>query len=250
MRYIILLSLALLSSCSIQKRKYLDGFYISRTSTGTTPVKVRQVHETKPAVLVIHEKNVKAGEEPRLASASESRSVPAVKNSFGATPLILKDNKDSCDVLVFNNGNEISVKIREITAEEVRFHRCDMQDGPLFVHRKAELFMAKYANGTKEIFMKGSDAASTAVSAKPKDTRIAHPKTELALILAICGWVIGYGSIHSLILIKQIKRDMKAEPNKYKDQDLIELASALSIAKLVLLGLVLLILLLIAILAI
>ncbi|PJJ53220.1 hypothetical protein [Hymenobacter chitinivorans] len=61
------------------------------------------------------------------------------------------------DVLTKQNGEEVQVKVLEITPSEVHYKRFDYLDGPLIIVPKADVFMIRYANGTKELF--GTSAA-------------------------------------------------------------------------------------------
>ena len=56
------------------------------------------------------------------------------------------------DQLIKRNGEELTVKVMEITPAEVKFHRTDNPDGPLISVWKSDVFMIRYANGTKEVF--------------------------------------------------------------------------------------------------
>ncbi|TGE15936.1 hypothetical protein [Hymenobacter elongatus] len=69
----------------------------------------------------------------------------------------------SQDLLTKQNGEELQVKVLEITPTEVRYKRFDYLDGPLITVRKADVFMIRYANGTREVL--GVKAASPALSA-------------------------------------------------------------------------------------
>ncbi|WP_400193169.1 hypothetical protein [Hymenobacter sp. B81] len=55
------------------------------------------------------------------------------------------------DLLTKRNGDEVPVKVLEVTPTEIRYKRTDNPDGPLFVVPRAEVFMIKYANGTKDL---------------------------------------------------------------------------------------------------
>ncbi|RSK37341.1 hypothetical protein [Hymenobacter metallilatus] len=55
------------------------------------------------------------------------------------------------DVLTKTNGEELQVKVLEITPTEVRYKRTDNPDGPLITVRRHDVFMIRYANGTKEM---------------------------------------------------------------------------------------------------
>ncbi|SHJ42242.1 hypothetical protein SAMN02745146_3115 [Hymenobacter daecheongensis DSM 21074] len=55
------------------------------------------------------------------------------------------------DLLTKQNGDEVPVKVLEITPTEVRYKRTDNPDGPLISVRRSDVFMIRYANGTKEV---------------------------------------------------------------------------------------------------
>lgn len=64
------------------------------------------------------------------------------------------------DILFFHDGRELQTKVTEVGANEVKYHRFDNLDGPVFVSPKAELFMIKYKNGTKEMIQATAPAAT------------------------------------------------------------------------------------------
>ena len=65
------------------------------------------------------------------------------------------------DVLLKRNGDEIQVKVQEITLNEIKYKRYDNLEGPVISIAKQDVFMIKYENGTKEVF---HDAATAATS--------------------------------------------------------------------------------------
>jgi hypothetical protein len=66
------------------------------------------------------------------------------------------------DLLTKRSGEEVNVKIVEITPSEVKYRRFDNPDGPLVSVWKTDVFMVRYANGTKEVFSKPAAAAPVA----------------------------------------------------------------------------------------
>lgn len=56
------------------------------------------------------------------------------------------------DLLTKRNGDEVQVKVLEITPLEVKYRRTDNPDGPLISVYKTEVFMIRYANGAKDVF--------------------------------------------------------------------------------------------------
>ncbi|MBO0358386.1 hypothetical protein J0X19_10555 [Hymenobacter sp. BT186] len=67
------------------------------------------------------------------------------------TLLLLGLSARAQDVLTKTNGEELNVKVLEITPFDVRYKRTDNPDGPLITIRRADVFMVRYANGTKEM---------------------------------------------------------------------------------------------------
>ena len=56
------------------------------------------------------------------------------------------------DQLVKRNGEELTVRLTEITDSTVSYKRLDNLEGPVFIAAKKEILFIRYANGTKEIF--------------------------------------------------------------------------------------------------
>lgn len=54
------------------------------------------------------------------------------------------------DVITLKNGNEINVKVTEVTSEEVKYKKSD--SSPIYSLKKNEVFMIKYKDGTKDVF--------------------------------------------------------------------------------------------------
>ncbi|MEJ8757389.1 hypothetical protein WG947_10300 [Pontibacter sp. H259] len=66
------------------------------------------------------------------------------------------------DILVKRNGDELQVKVQEITLTEVKYKRFDYLEGPLISILKSEVFMIKYENGTKTVLTEAAPAPQTA----------------------------------------------------------------------------------------
>lgn len=79
------------------------------------------------------------------------------------------------DMLTKRNGEEIAVKVVEITPAEVRYRRTDNPDGPLISVWKSDVFMVRYANGTKEVFMPSATVPAARVPVSAAATRAAFP---------------------------------------------------------------------------
>lgn len=64
------------------------------------------------------------------------------------------------DVIVLKNGDEIKSKVVEITPTEIKYKKFDNLEGPTIVILKSDVFMIKYANGTKEVMTASNESAS------------------------------------------------------------------------------------------
>lgn len=56
------------------------------------------------------------------------------------------------DTLVMRNGDVIPARIQEVGIHDVKYHKADNLSGPVHVVAKADVFMIKYENGTREVF--------------------------------------------------------------------------------------------------
>ena len=56
------------------------------------------------------------------------------------------------DIIVKRSGDEIEAKVEEIGTTEIKYKRFDNEAGPTYTILKSEVFMIKYANGSKDIF--------------------------------------------------------------------------------------------------
>ncbi|WP_426060414.1 hypothetical protein [Hymenobacter sp. B1770] len=84
--------------------------------------------------------------------------------------LMLISSAHAQDLLTKRNGDELTVKVVEITPAEVRYRRTDNPDGPVISVWRSDVFMIRYANGTKEVFGNGAaPASSTAPSSATRE---------------------------------------------------------------------------------
>ena len=72
------------------------------------------------------------------------------------------------DLLTKQNGEELQVKVLELTPTEVRYKRTDNPDGPLISVRRSDVFMIRYANGTKEVLGPNQNAPQIIAGAPPR----------------------------------------------------------------------------------
>ncbi len=55
------------------------------------------------------------------------------------------------DNIILKSGQEVSAKVLEVSKVEIKYKRTDNPDGPMYTMPAGDIFMIKYANGTKDI---------------------------------------------------------------------------------------------------
>lgn len=72
------------------------------------------------------------------------------------TILFCVNSINAQDIITLKNGDEIKSKVIEVTPDLVKYKNWTNQDGPTYSLTKAEIFMIKYQNGTKDVFKETS----------------------------------------------------------------------------------------------
>lgn len=133
----------------------------------------------------------------------------------------VRQDPDSCDHVVMRDGKDIAAKVTLISNKEVKYYQCSMPTGPLFVVKKKDVLMIRYANGVNDVFPEENETeqpartsvpvATVAVSGRP----IMHEMAPIALILGITGLIVGLGSIPAIIIGTRVERDAMHHPGKF-----------------------------------
>lgn len=250
-RLLLILPFLILFSCSVQKRKYQKGFYVSNTrhakqAQKNDRVKKDPVTESlvlKPILIPVTEP-----EEISLSASTDTKPVLLLSSPFIKE---LRAGDSLCDQITLKNGEEVSAKILEITPTEVKYQKCGLTDGPLYIVKKTDVFMIKYANGTKEVFKVESNEPSTTNKGGSNNTKDkyngpkkTHPLAILAFVSAILGIypLIGLASIGAIIFANIALKEIKAKPDQYKGEMLAKVARVLGYIMLAFLVLVIIIL--------
>jgi len=118
----------------------------------------------------------------------------------------------SCDVIVLKNGSETKGKILEISPTEIKYKKCDYIDGPTISVLKSDVFMLKYANGTKEVivpdgYKKGS---ATPTTTAPSATTSNAPKLPLPSVLSLG---VGFSGVGFLKRVDAATYEPNTNPN-------------------------------------
>ena len=127
-------------SCSVQKREYRQGYYISfKKQHSVSKHSPTTEHKRIKAIPVIKELKLENDNETTSAEVISNNS----KEFFNAQKIRRKSLfSDTCgDLIVLKNGDEIKAKVLEINDAEIKYKRCDNLNGPLIVINKWDVFM-------------------------------------------------------------------------------------------------------------
>jgi hypothetical protein len=72
--------------------------------------------------------------------------------AFSLFLMILLNIASAQDIITLKNGEEISAKVTEIEMNLIKYKKFDNQPGSYYTVSKADVFMIKYENGTKDVF--------------------------------------------------------------------------------------------------
>lgn len=81
------------------------------------------------------------------------------------------------DVITKKSGEELKVKVLEITQTEIKYKKSDNPEGPVYILPKSEVLIIQYENNIKEVFSSPeADAAQNLVaSTKPTSAMSTRP---------------------------------------------------------------------------
>lgn len=171
-----LLFLILLNSCSIEKRLYRPGFSVSNNQSRIKnnkseleKVEFSDLTETEninTSGNFVSDEKMQGNIEPiNQLNSNTTDQVEDMSFQDDNSEVIQLENNDQiinsepyeCDVIICKNGDEIEAKILEIGIKEIKYKRCDNQEGPTISILNSSVLMIKYPNGTKDIIKSNGD---------------------------------------------------------------------------------------------
>ena len=216
-KIILLLPILTLFNCSLQKRKYQSGYFLSWNKNNLSIAK-----NEKQKGFNVQKKEIKFKDisfEKDITASANNKVTKIFNNTINNNLAV----PDSCDEIIYKDGTEIKAKITEINTSEIRYKRCDFIDGPTFVEKQNKVFMIKYSNGKSEMFKtekadEYSNSKITNDSQKINDKdKKTNPFSIASLVFSILGlnpiFILGW--ILGLIFGALAKKEIKSEPNKY-----------------------------------
>ncbi len=200
-KLLFILPFLLVLSCSVQKRKYQKGFYVDWHKQKTETLAAKPSSKTK-------EQSTRKEHELTQARPTQKDVLQvSTKNELTTHDLATKQKvllyDEPCDQLIYKDGTEAMVKVIEITPNEIKYKKCENLEGPVYSTKKSELFMIKYANGTREVFK--SDNAPKTNGEQTNQTYLGPPKTHplsiASLILGILSLIPYIGLVSAILAI-------------------------------------------------
>jgi hypothetical protein len=202
--------LILLASCGLQKRHYRSGFYVQWQGQGHH----ESGHNQKRSI-TLPEVDVNADPDRSLVVSASNQNTfkpvitPGISKYLGLGP-------DSCDVILLSNGSEIQATILEVNPTEIKYKKCRMPDGPMFVTRKADVFRVTYKDGTKEVFQNKvipNSVRQTPVPRVRKNTKLAT-KALIFSLLGLYPFIFLFGIVGSILATIHLQR-IRKYPDSY-----------------------------------
>jgi hypothetical protein len=252
-KLLFILPLIILISCSVQKRKYQKGFYVSNHKQQkhvqkNVSGKLKKETENDNIVSKTNSLQTYNSEDIDLSASLNNKTISLAKIHL---PLLTNENDSLCDILVLKNGDEVKAKVLEISPIEIKYKKCNMPDGPLYVVKKSDVFMIKYANGTKEV-IKSEAAGSNNTPTNNTSTNNngplkMHSYAILAFVFSLLGFITyGLLSILAIIFANMAIKKIRQEPNIYNGEPLAKAAKIIGIIMLTIIAIILLFALLLA----
>ncbi len=124
--------LLLLASCSVEKRHYRSGYYVSKKNSKeikATSIPTARVEKIKPidvSKINFYAEPIEKKEPLLVASSEKTVYTVKVKN-----PERFIGSLETCDTIFLVDKTGIKAKVVEITPTEIKYRYCDDQDGPL-----------------------------------------------------------------------------------------------------------------------
>lgn len=175
-----LVTMLVLTSCTIQKKVHSFGYHVERIN-GKHSSNLHLLVKKCPILKSIKNQIETASQFKSSVNLSNSATIlndppviASIDNSVMPALTIPNDLKyfsvlspmEDCDNIILINGNEINGKVLEITTDEIKYKKCDNINGPTYSLKKSEVFMIIYPTGTKDIITPNNSISTSKVDEK------------------------------------------------------------------------------------
>ena len=215
----LLITLALITSftsCTVQKRLYRNGYSVHWNSLNKSTKSDVVNNEFENSVSELKEENSDFVSTSNEIIIQEKK----VVNLKNENPELKKNQSEKtidppkCDLILLKNGEEISVKVLEISPTEVKYKRCDNLEGPTITINKLSILSISYSNGSKEV-IKAENSSNTNLNSIENSS--GRKKVGLAiasLVFGIIGFAFGGGILALIFGVIQLSK-IRMQPNVY-----------------------------------
>jgi hypothetical protein len=188
----LIISVVILGSCAtsnnvvssnmLSKKKYRKGWHyinngkIRKSSTleeteeyANSDHKSPNVNKsTKPnSDIALANSIVYASNDEHSITASYTEQISDIEIIKSHIPKLGLNNEGDCAEIIKRDGDIILGKIIEVGITEIKYKKCDNLEGPTYSILKSEVFMMKYANGSKDVFKEETNQNNSANNAQP-----------------------------------------------------------------------------------
>jgi flagellar biosynthesis GTPase FlhF len=209
---------------SIQKRKYTKGWFLNSNKQ----FEISKLNDAKDGREFRVHKNFETYNlqeqqiiENSIEEFSYNEDEEGYNNDYVSEDYVpqntINDNRnifyeqEKCDEIIERDGEIISAKVIEIGVDEIKYKKCENADGPTYYISKDDVFMIKYANGSKDIFEEKSEILNTSLKNDTSQFSNSDPITEpfsiIGIILSLAALIvtllisIGIGGFMSLLAL-------------------------------------------------
>jgi len=153
----IILSLLLfafvVSSCTIQKRKYQKGMYVNVKHYVHHNKIEKNKKEDALSIVELKVKEVAVSKQELVASIAKA-APPITKTK----PAKIKETKnDTCgDLIIMLDGAVIEAKVIEVTQTNVKYKKCNNVNGPTYTTALEKIERIQYKDGSQDIVDSGT----------------------------------------------------------------------------------------------
>lgn len=169
----------LLYSCSTNRRLYISGYKTSNkiekedskqyASKKNSQNKSDSYRTDLSLDKVLEEENSNNFDNHLSTSTDNELSFLTLSSNH---KLDLKPKKDNeCDEIILKNGDELRVKVVEIAETIIKYRRCDNLNGPIYNILKSDVFLIKYPNGTRDVFVENNNEKNASSQGSPEEKR-------------------------------------------------------------------------------
>ena len=195
---LIVLLVGLSSSCKIEKRVHRPGYHVEwhkKPKSVQKPVAEEAQTEKAELTKAQHREQPSSQNEENLttdvsgfdASVEVQNSISEMRSEAEAlVRAVLQPQLVACETILLVDGSRISAKILEINDNDIKYKRCDYQDGPTITIHVNRVDRVIYPNGVEDLFM----GSSTGPHARARDvprTGGTEPLGVISMSLAIVG---------------------------------------------------------------